>query len=194
MKNLFPLIILFLNFSLNAQDVTIGTQTWQTKNLNVSKYRNGDVIPQVQDAAAWAKLTTGAWCYYQNKTENGTKYGKLYNWYAVSDPRGLAPLGYHIPNEGEMETLINYLGGEEAAGPKMKSKSGWLEYGNGNNSSGFSGLPGGCRNSTGNFTVMGKHGNWWSSSAHKGGRLTNNFNIPFYSDWEMGYSVRCLKD
>ena len=67
--------------------VQIGKQLWTAENLNVSKYRNGDEIPQVQDAEEWAHLETGAWCYYENKDNNGITYSKLYNWYAVNDPR-----------------------------------------------------------------------------------------------------------
>ena len=78
MKKLLSLLIL-VSFTIKAQDVTIGTQTWTTKNLNVSTYRNGDKILQVQDKKAWGNLTTGAWCYYENNPTNGTKYGKLYN-------------------------------------------------------------------------------------------------------------------
>jgi uncharacterized protein (TIGR02145 family) len=111
-----------------SQTVTIGTQVWTSKNLDVATYRNGDVIPQVQDEKAWAELTTGAWCYYDNDPANGTKYGKLYNWYAVNDARGLAPQGYHIPSDAEWSQLTDYLGGEKAAGTKMKSVSGWKSY------------------------------------------------------------------
>ena len=82
------------------------------KNLDVSKYRNGDDIPQVTDATTWANLTTGAWCYYENNTANGTVYGKLYNWFAVNDPRGLAPSGWHIPSQAEWVTLQNCLGND----------------------------------------------------------------------------------
>ena len=106
--------------------VVIGTQTWTTKNLDVETYRNGDVIPQVQDATAWSNLTSGAWCYYENNTANGSTYGKLYNWYAVNDPRGLAPNGYYIPSDADWKILTDYLGGESAAGTKMKSTSGWF--------------------------------------------------------------------
>jgi uncharacterized protein (TIGR02145 family) len=84
-----------------SEDVKIGTQTWTTKNLDVSNYRNGDVILLVQDAKQWENLKTGAWCYYDNKLSNGEKYGKLYNWYAVNDARGLAPDGYHVPSDNE---------------------------------------------------------------------------------------------
>ena len=110
-----------------AQEIKIGSQTWISKNLDVSSYRNGEPITEVQDKEAWAILTTGAWCYYENKTANGTKYGKLYNWYAVNDPRGLAPNGYHIPTDAEWTTLSTYLDldGGFAAGKKMKSTIGW---------------------------------------------------------------------
>jgi uncharacterized protein (TIGR02145 family) len=111
-----------------AQTVTIGKQVWTSKNLNVATYRNGDAIPQVTDPTVWGNLTTGAWCYYDNDPSNGTKYGKLYNWYAVNDPRGLAPIGYHIPTDAEWTKLIDYLGKESEAGKKMKSTSGWESY------------------------------------------------------------------
>jgi len=122
MKKLISLLLL-LNFSIKAQEIKIGDQTWTSKNLNVSNYRNGDIILQVQDPAAWKNLIIGAWCYHENKPANGTKYGKLYNWYAVNDPRGLAPKGYHIPTDSEWDILTDYLGPE--AGTKMKSTSGW---------------------------------------------------------------------
>ena len=93
--------------------VKIGKQTWMLQNLNVKKYRNGDIIPQVQDAKAWSNLTTGAWCYYDNQTANGTIYGKFYNGYEVNDVRGLAPKGYHIPRQEEWIKLEQYLGNED---------------------------------------------------------------------------------
>ena len=120
------LTVILFSTSGYAQTVTIGSQVWTSKNLDVATYRNGDVIPQVQDENAWENLTTGAWCYYDNDASNGTKYGKLYNWYAVNDPRGLAPNGYHIPTDAEWTQLSDYLGGGEA-GTKMKSTSGWVE-------------------------------------------------------------------
>ena len=182
--------------------VTIGTQVWTSKNLDVATYRNGDVIPEVQDKNAWAKLTTGAWCYYNNDASNGTKYGKLYNWYAVSDPRGLAPNGYHIPTDAEWTILSYYLDGDSGAGIKMKSTSGWDDdNGNGTNSSGFSGLPGGIRFNNGAFYSTDPYGAWWSSTESK----TNNawFRSLNYSygflgsngkDKKSGLSVRCLRD
>ena len=91
--------------------IIINTKQWMKENLNVSKYKNGDVIPEVTDMADWDNLTTGAWCYYANDTANGVTYGKLYNWYAVTDPRGLAPTGWHIPTDQEWTSLTNFLGG-----------------------------------------------------------------------------------
>ena len=185
-----------------AQTVTIGSQVWSSKNLDVATYRNGDVIPEVQDENAWAKLTTGAWCYYDNDTSNGTKYGKLYNWYAVSDPRGLAPNGYHIPTDTEWTQLSDYLGGQSEAGRKMKSTIGWKDNGNATNSSGFSGLPGGSRDYSGSFNDIVYYGSWWSSTEYNTGyawdrRVSVYYGYFFrYSDGDkrIGFSVRCLRD
>lgn len=178
------------------------SQVWTSKNLDVSTYRNGDTIPQVQDQNAWAALTTGAWCYYDNDTTNGTKYGKLYNWYAVNDPRGLAPVGYHLPTDAEWTILTDYLGGELAAGPKMISTSGWSNKSNGTNSSGFTGLPGGLRYHDGRFIQIGLLGFWWSSTKYNTDDA--RYRLLVYSDtggagsnWEnkaCGFSVRILKD
>ncbi len=188
------------------QTVKIGTQTWSTKNLDVSTYRNGDVIPQVQDANAWKNLVTGAWCYYQNDSKNGVTYGKLYNWYAVNDNRGLAPEGYHIPSDAEWFKLTDFLDGDYSVGNKMKSASGWKKdykgnNGNGTNESGFDGLPGGKRiGEDGLFDRIGLIGGWWSSSQFNSTlawfRLLYNIEAWGRTDQEKqtGYSVRCLKD
>ena len=200
MKKLLSLLLL-LSFNIKAQDVTIGVQTWASKNLNVSTYRNGDKIPQVQDDNAWAKLKTGAWCYYENKTANGTTYGKLYNWYAVNDPRGLAPKGYHIPKDAEWTMLTDYLGGDSMAGTKMKSTSGWKNNGNGTNSSGFNGLPGGYRGSYGDFNGIGFVGFWWSSSEGNTNDAWYRFLLNDAGNVDRdggskrgGFSVRCIKE
>ena len=147
-----------------VQDITIGTQTWSKCNLDVTTYRNGDVIPQVTDQTTWNNLTTGAWCYYNNDSVTGTTYGKLYNWYAVTDPRGLAPTGYHIPSDTEWTTLVNYLGGTSPAGGAMKETGGchWLTPNQASNSSGFSAFGGGIR--TTSFNLINNQGLWWSST------------------------------
>ena len=127
--------------------VIINGKQWTKKNLDVSKYKNGDVIPQVTDPAVWATLTTGAWCYYENDTANGPIYGKLYNWYAVNDSRGLAPAGWHIPTDTEWSDLATFLGGESVAGRKLKEDSAtptWDVTTNyATNQSGFTAVPAG---------------------------------------------------
>jgi hypothetical protein len=96
--------------------VVLNGKEWMKKNLDVSKYKNGDAIPQVTDVTQWEALTTGAWCYYENDTANGPIYGKLYNWYAITDPRGLAPAGWRIPTDTEWSDLATFLGGDAVAG------------------------------------------------------------------------------
>lgn len=183
--------------------VIIGSQTWMAENLDVDKFRNGDPIPQAKSTAEWeqaGKNKMPAWCYYDNDPKNGLKYGKLYNWYAVNDLRGLAPKGWHIPSDAEWQILENYLG-EESAGNKIKSTSGWDNNGNGTNSSGFKGLPGGFRHSHGDFYRLGIEGCWYSSSlGYKGNPdslyIWNNEDF-FARDsqfGDLGNSVRCLKD
>ena len=182
--------------------VLIGTQQWMQQNLEVVTYRDGTVIPQVTDATAWAGLTTGAWCYYGNDPSSG--YGKLYNWYAVNDPRGLAPQGWHIPTDAEWTTLSTLLGGTSVAGGKMKT-TGITRWNSPNtsatNESGFAGLPGGYRNGSGTFYSVGAFGYWWSAtednSASAWGRklVYNGGSLYRYDYYEAyGLSVRCLRD
>jgi len=186
----------------------IGNQIWATKNLDVATYRNGDAIPQVQDATAWNILTTGAWCYYENNSANGTTYGKLYNWYAVNDPRGLAPTGYHIPTSAEWSTLNTYLGGMQIAGGKMKESgtSHWISPNtDATNSSGFTGLPGGYRDDSffSFFSGVGTIGWWWTSGGVGSNKAwdvklrNNNGEVSGYGNGapiRYGMSVRCIKD
>jgi uncharacterized protein (TIGR02145 family) len=104
-----------------SQDVKIGTQVWMSKNLDVSTFRNGEAIPEAKSKEEWAKAGVNrqpAWCYYDNDSKNGKVYGKLYNWYAVNDSRGLGPKGYHIPSDAEWTILTDMLGGEKIAGQK----------------------------------------------------------------------------
>ena len=150
-----------------AHNVTIGTQTWTGCNATVSVYRNGDTIPQVTDPTAWAGLTTGAWCYYNNDPSTEATYGKLYNWYAVTDSRGIAPVGYKVPTDAEWTTLTTFLGGLTVAGGAMKEVGlcHWISPNtDATDSSGFTGLPGGARNDNGSYSYIGSYGNWWSST------------------------------
>jgi uncharacterized protein (TIGR02145 family) len=212
MKTISSLFLLFFGLVgiCAAQTVTIGIQVWMTKNLDVSTFRNGDPIPEAKTEEEWNKAGENkqpAWCYYDNDPANGQKYGKIYNWYAVNDPRGLAPKGWHIPSDEEWLMLENYLGPENYL--KMKSTSGWevAEYngeeidGNGNNISGFSGLPGGSRTIYGDFFHLGYHGYWWSSSdANDDDAWAHNLiNAPLPAgngglSMGDGVSVRCIKD
>ena len=193
------------NIVETIQTVKIGTQEWTKKNLDVSTYRNGDVIPEVKDPNEWAKLTTGAWCYYDNDPKNDDIFGKLYNWYAVNDPRGLAPDGYHVPSAAEWITLVDYLGGARDAGGKMKEE-GFNHWKSPNtaatNSCGFTGLPGGKRVHDGLFFSIGDMGHWWSSSNREPTNAWSRWlSFDYYHTWdnyilnlENGISVRCIKD
>ena len=188
----------------NYSTVAIGNQVWNSKNLDVSTFRNGDSIPEAKSKDEWitaGKENKAAFCYYNFDVNYGAIYGKLYNFYAVQDSRGLAPMGYHIPRDWEWTILTHSLGGDALAGHKMKSKTGWYEGGNGDNSSGFNGLPGGSCEIDGNFVEITEMGNWWSSSV-------DNLDKPYYRDLfydtieigsdvcsrNYGLSVRCIKD
>jgi uncharacterized protein (TIGR02145 family) len=184
--------------------IQIENQFWLTENLNVSKYRNGDDIPEVKDKKEWKKLTTGAWCNYENNAENGTIYGKLYNWYAVTDPRGLAPEGYHIPSSEEWNTMLANLGGDFGAGGKMKEK-GTTHWNSPNekatNQSGFTALPAGRRLEEENFADLGDTAEFWSTTEYNpevGGSLqvkSRNKNAMLsVSRKKGGSSVRCIKN
>jgi uncharacterized protein (TIGR02145 family) len=187
--------------------IVIGTQEWMAENLKTTIYRNGDAIANVTEDAQWGDLTTGAWCYYDNDSQNDCPYGKLYNWLAVVDYRNLCPTGWHVPTDAEWTTLTNFLGGETGGG---KLKSTGLQYWvspniAATNESGFSGLPGGSRNYfDGHFDDVGYDGYWWSSTEAN----TSSAGDAWYRDlyyvdsyvsrvsgvWGRGLSVRCLRD
>jgi uncharacterized protein (TIGR02145 family) len=198
--------------------VTIGTQVWMKENLKASKYRNGDAIPTNLDNAAWINTTTGAFAIYNNDAANNTTYGKLYNWYAVADPRGLCPAGWHVPTDHDWQILTKYLDPaadttqccSNTAGGKMKS-TGTLQAATGywqdpntdaTNSSGFTGLPGGGRAFNGPYFAFSQYGYWWSSTVGPNlngwSRTLNNISSISYRylyDYKTdGFSVRCLKD
>ncbi len=188
---------------LGCDIITIGSQKWMKENLNVVTYQNGDTIPQITDPLEWERTTKGAWCYYENNSANGNIYGKLYNYYAVKDPRGLAPKGFHIPNYSEWETLESTLGGQDVAGHKLKTSGVlyWQPANNSTNESGFSGLPGGSRQNNGNFGFIGNYGYWWTLGGYQisgawykilwwGSGLFNGN----YGNEKDGRSVRCIKD
>ena len=197
--------------------VRIGNQEWMTRNLDVARFRNGDLIPHIESNEEWEYAGENgqpAWCYYDNDPENGKKYGKLYNWYAVNDPRGLAPEGYHVPTDEEWSSLEEFLGGKDIAGYKLKSVEGWDEWedkygkiqnGNGDNSSGFNGLPGGYRNLVRSFDDVSYCAFFWSATeyvnsyAWSRNLYYNDGNVyrggsVSYGGKSSGASVRCLRD
>ena len=194
--------------SNSYKTVYIGTQQWMAENLKVSKYNDGTAIPNVTDITDWSKLTAGAWSYYNNDVTNNAKYGKLYNWYAVSKTsngnKNVCPTGWHVPTDAEWTVLIDYLGGAIVAGGKMKEVGiiNWFTPNtDANNSSLFTGLPGGFRDYKGTYESNRLYGNWWSSSedninfawdyylSNRNG-IANRINY----DKRDGFSVRCLRD
>ena len=188
----------------NLPNATINTQIWTACNLDVETYSNGNLIQHITDPTEWANTTTGAWCYYENNSVTGCTYGKLYNWYAVNDPRGLAPSGYHIPTEAEWLTLYNELGGDNLAGGPLKESgfSHWLTPNDGaTNSSSFSALPGGYRDEFGSFSSINTLGLWWGSEAFDSVDAWNRY-ISYdstiistaYFSKNSGTSVRLIKD
>jgi uncharacterized protein (TIGR02145 family) len=180
----------------------IGTQEWLSENLKTTRYRNGDLIPNLTSQAEWPATSSGAWCNYNNAVGNDTIYGKLYNWYAIADSRKICPVGWHIPSDADWSTLVDYLGGENVAGGKMKTINFWNTPNvAATNECNFNGLPGGGRGTFGTFFDIGSDGYWWNSNENSAsnawshnlsyllGNVTRN-NYPKH----YGYSVRCLKD
>ncbi|MDB0025524.1 fibrobacter succinogenes major paralogous domain-containing protein [Flavobacteriales bacterium] len=159
--------------------VLIGDQCWFAENLRSENYENGDAIPSNLSDSEWSSTTSGAVAVYGedagcnndspdidacDPAQSLEEYGRLYNWYAVDDARGLCPSGWHVTTDGEWTVMTDELGGQSIAGGQMKTTYGWQNGGNGTNSSGFSGLPGGGRYSDGSFDGAGSYAYWWSSS------------------------------
>ena len=189
--------------------ITIGGNEWMAENLRATRYNNGDVIPQLEDANTWIDASGGAWCSYDNNPENDVIYGKLYNWYAVNDERGLAPEGWRVPTNEDWIILEDLAGGEIIAGGKLKA-TGTIEAGTGlwhdpntgaTNETGFTALPGGYRFDYGLFHYIGDNGRWWSATEYNDDYAWNryiNYNgnsvYKRYNDKECGFSVRCLRN
>ena len=183
--------------------VLIGTQWWMAENLKVTRYRNGDSIPEVTNPSDWCSLNEGASCYYQNVSNNLSKYGRLYNWYAVSDSRNIAPMGWHVSTLSDWDQLFYYLGGPDSdAGTKLKDKNSWVKpYYVGTNTTGFTGLAAGFRDhKNGNYSAMGSYTDWWTPTAHDDS-VAVCWGLSWTSYWLMeesnykrtGLSVRCVK-
>ena len=181
--------------------VTIGTQVWMVENLKTTKYRNGDAIPNLTANTSWNNATSGSFCYYNNDLLNKDIYGVLYNWHAVSDNRNIAPSGWHIPSDAEFITLRTFVGGEGAAGAKLK-ETGFTHWTSPNegatNESGYTALPGGFRNPDGTFANIGKSTYWYTSTLGSIFGLYNTSTQMYYGSGGnvkvAGYSIRCLRD
>lgn len=191
----------------NYPTIQICNQIWMAKNLNTSKYKNGDLIPQVQDPLQWANLTTGAWCYYKNESSNGSVYGKLYNRYAVDDSRGLAPSGWHIATEQEYLSLNNCLG-ISLQGCKLREIGTlhWgINYSCSTNESGFTAIPAGERSNLGEFSSWAsiENGNFYGGTTFWTGTINKRAYLPgsnsgfapdYLNNQQVGYSIRCVKN
>lgn len=185
--------------------VKICNQIWMTRNWDGTTFRNGDTIPEVTDGTTWAALTTPAWCYYNNDPANGAIYGKLYNWYAVNDPRGFAPFGWRVPIEDDINDLVSCLGSLSVVGGKMKQTGTtlWTAPNTGaTNESGFTALPSGSRDiSVGAFSNIGINSSFWYNETYfanaKAFSVTYNSSAltpVFGLAYGVGISVRLIKD
>jgi uncharacterized protein (TIGR02145 family) len=200
----------------NAYPTTeIGSQRWMAENLRTNRYANGDFIAYVPDNAQWANQTSGAWANYDCDAAYDGQYGKLYNWYTVTDPRGVCPAGWHVPTDADWMELEQTLGvpasdldntgprgGAANAGGQLKAGVLWNSPNQGaNDSTGFSALPGGDRSDAGSFGLIGMKGYWWSITAFDvdlswlRSLSCDNAGIYRLSTYkDVGNSVRCVED
>ena len=184
--------------------VQIGDQCWFGENLRNEFYSNGDAIP-LNETSVYGETDSYCQSYAEgmnacNPAESLSHFGRLYTWYAVIDSAGLCPTGWHVPSDLEWTEMTDFLGGEYAAGPKLKSTSGWFNEGNGTNESGFTGLPAGEHNEIGEFWSAGRLGDWWSSTwcclLAYDRRLTDyDHGMERAVNYlDAGLSVRCIQD
>ena len=189
-------------------EITIGTQTWLLENLKTTRFRNGDLIPQITDSAQWNNRTAAAVCDYYNIAEYGNSEGRLYNWYAAVDERNICPVGYHIPSAEELNTLVNFLGGSAIAGDKLKNTGTvyWSAPNTGaTNQSGFTANAIGVRHA-GNFIHRLLLGCYWSTTMNPNPTMSNyayylhlqngisSADVSPFFEKQMGLAIRCIKD
>ncbi|MCB0685264.1 MAG: fibrobacter succinogenes major paralogous domain-containing protein [Saprospiraceae bacterium] len=183
--------------------IRMGSQVWMAENFRVTQYNDKTVIDQITNNTTWEGLSTGAWCWYTNDSNYDRPYGKLYNWYAVNTGK-LCPSGWHVPTDAEWTNLTDFLGGLDIAGGKMKEAgtTHWISPNTGaTNESGFTGLPGGGRGTSGSFFDLGDFGLWWSSTESSSSNAWyrsvyyGNIDVGRLGDGKrLGFSVRCVKN
>ena len=180
--------------------ITINGKEWFKENLKTTKYATGTDISNVTDNGSWNNLSTGAWAYYDNNITNDATYGKLYNWYAVSDVRGLCPTGWHVATDADWTSLTALYGTDAAAANELKSTILWNTVNSNNNNSGFGAVPGGGRGG-GLFGDITNKGFWWTSTLFDSSnsyarRLEYNLDtvVRYYESNKSGFSVRCVKN
>jgi uncharacterized protein (TIGR02145 family) len=181
--------------------IVIGNQVWLKENLNVTKYRDGGSIIDLTDLNNWSEVNNsyGAYSNYNNDTNLSAIYGKLYNWYAANNSRGICPVGWHVPTQKEWHELIDFLGGNAIAGGSLKENgtTNWYSPNvGGSNISGFTALPSGYRELDGTFQSLGYTTYIWSSTEFYALALGNNENNigSTFADRSEGFSVRCVMD
>jgi len=218
MKSIFKLLTVFVltlaitacnNADSNKENanaiktVKVGNAEWMAQNLNVATFRNGEPIPEAKNQQDWVNAgekSQPAWCHFNNDPASSEKYGRLYNFYAATDPRGIAPEGWHVASDEEWTQLSNAVGGDIVAGTKLKSKAGW-NSGNGADAVGFAALPAGGRGGTSAFTGQGTVAVYWSTTSKSRSiawyRVLHATRNGFYRESEdkmSGFSLRCVKD
>jgi len=185
--------------------IRIGNQVWMGENLKAAHYRDGSEILYVSDNTVWSSLATGAYCWCEDDSAKyKMTYGALYNFNAVIDNRCLCPEGWHVPTKADWQELVEYLGGEDIAGGRMKAvdSTHWTDPNIGaTDESGFAGRPGGGRGRIGGCGEVGNYATWWSSTAHDSiyawhwGLCHGNAKVRFNPGHKAsGFSVRCIKD
>jgi uncharacterized protein (TIGR02145 family) len=180
--------------------ITINGKEWFKENLKTTKYATGDSIENVPTAGDWGLRTSGAWVYYNNDINNNNSLGKLYNWYAVTDVKGLCPTGWHVATDADWTSLTANYGLDAAAGNELKATTVWTLPNSNTNLSGFGALPGGGRGGL-DFGDLNNKGFWWTSTLFDASnsyarRLEYNTDtvIRYTESNKYGFSVRCVKN
>ena len=192
--------------------ISIGNQVWASKNFSETHFQNGNEIPYIEDDELWEHhglLGKPAWCFYNNDPSTEPIYGRLYNWHAATDPRGIAPKGWKLPSDSDWEEMEKYLEGTAVGdssgfpqiGLKLKGKYHWNDAGNGSDTLGFNAIPAGYRATDGPFRDQGGTANFWSTTdnSHQNACYRTLYfysaNIFRYNNYKSnGISIRCIKE